>query len=196
MKFARRYSFIIATAGFLCGCLHSVEPGVSLNLDPEEDVEYRTVYEKSSDRVELIRNFETRYIIHATNLTGEFLKSFAIRYQNIYNEPQPILEEAASKSAFFVTLYAAERDFRDLADEQIWNVQLKRGDKLLKPVTVKHLPQKERWRPFFKSVNLWTREYLIVFDSPQHESQAKELVKTADVSLIFANADAKVTINW
>ena len=177
-------------------CVHSIEPGVSVNPAPEDDKEYATVYEQHSDHYELISNFETRYIVTATSLSAEFLKSFAQRYERLFNEPQPILEEAATKAGFFVTMFASNREMRDLADDRIWNIQLERDDKVLKPMVIKHLPQKERWRPFFRSVSPWTREYLIVFDAPQTDVGAKGLVKTAKVRLLFANADAKVTIGW
>lgn len=187
---------IVAAFSLASSCVRSLESGVTIHVAPEDDKDYATVYDQHSVNYELITDFETRYVVNATNLSAAFLKSFATRFEKLFNEPQPILEEAATKAGFFVTLFAANRDMRDLADDRIWNIQLERDGKVLKPVMVKHLPQKERWRPFFKTVSPWTREYLIVFDTPQADNGAKQLVKEATTRLIFANADAKITTGW
>ena len=177
-------------------CVTSLEPGVTLNPAPLDDSDYAPILEQHTVKYELISNFETRYQIAAVNLSGEFMKAFAKRYERLFNDPQPILEEAATRAGFFVTLFASNRDLRDLGDDRVWNIQMERDMKTLKPIMVKQLPQKERWHPFFPSVNLWTKEYLVVFDAPPPDSGAKALLKEAKVRLIFANADAKIVTGW
>lgn len=181
---------------FVSSCFTTLEEEVTLHSSPEGDTEYYQVYTKVTSNYEIIKNFETHYTLYSTFLNRAFLKALSSRYQRIFNEPQPILEEVSDKFGFFVSVYSANREKKDLTDNTIWNIQLKTDDKVKKPILIKHLPRKERWKPFFKGISPWSREYLILFKkSSAHLSSDKLLRKTRNV-LVISSSEAKVEIEF
>lgn len=179
---------------FYLGCSHSGSH-TSLNQDPVDDAAYIQDYEKATRDQQVIVNFESRYTITATHLSPEFRRAFGERYQRIYETPQPFLEETTTRVGFFVTFFGNDRDANDLTNDQLWSVQLVAGDRRLKPILIKRLDHKARWRPFFLAVNNWTQEFLVLFDLPSM-SMDEKLVNKPRLSLNIANADARVRLDW
>ena len=97
----------ILAAGLLAGlssCVSSQEHEIELATTAYKDLNYYDSYTKYTNNYEVIKNFETRYRIHATLLSGEFRQAIAARHQKIFSESQAILSEASDKTGFFVTL--------------------------------------------------------------------------------------------
>lgn len=191
--FSRTIS-ILAMPFVLWSCITS-QDGVQVNPKPQEDETYLRAYESHSRKQNVFINFETRYTVTATYLSPEFRAAFAKRFESLYSAPQPFLEEASSKAGFFVTIFAPEDEGYNLTDDQLWSIQLRSAGKTHKPFMVKRLGDKDRWLPFFVDVHRWSQEYLILFDTPSI-STGDKLLDKKDLALLFANADAKVTLNW
>lgn len=187
---------LIAFAMSLAGCVVSVESAVDLNTPVEDDRPFMKAYEQSSHTYRVINDFETRYTLTATYLSPEFRTAFARRYEQLFKEPQPVLEEASSKAGFFVTIFSPTSSASELSDNQLWNIQMEVRDQKLKPVLVRRLRDKERWTPFFKDVTPWSKEYLVLFDTPSVTPSSPDLVEKTPINLNFANADAHVKFSW
>ncbi|MGE0174268.1 MAG: hypothetical protein AB7T49_15835 [Oligoflexales bacterium] len=185
-----RLAFIFLLAQ---GCITSVEDEVDLNPSIDEDNEYDDIYKKHTQTNEIIDNFEVRNIITITAVTQEFRNAFAKRHKRLFNEEQPILEEASTKSGFFVSVYANSKVANDLSNTTLWNIQLITGDQTYKPTIVRRLTPKERWTPFFKSISPWSQEYLLIFEDAPATSD--RLVNKSQTKLIFSNSNAKISFN-
>jgi hypothetical protein len=122
-------------------------------------------------------------------VTPVFQEALTQRYAHIWNEPQPLINEPAEKTAFFVTLYTANQELGNIADADVWNIQLQVSGQTLKPSAIKKLKPKERWQPFFPEINQWSREFLILFDR-QPESSADPM------RLILSSPDGSVRAEW
>ena len=192
------FKIISLTSFLLLGtsCVTSLDDAVDINPSIQGDSEYVTVYKKFTNQYEVIENFETKYVINATHLTSDFRQAIASRHKKLFEDPNPILAEASSKTGFFITLYVANEDGEDLRDQDLWNIALKEGDQTLVPNLIKKLSRKERWKAYFPSVNLWTQEYLVIFDSPSAGSSSQQLLNQSPKTLIISNADAKVKMKW
>ncbi len=177
-------------------CVQTLSSAVDINIPVHDDRSYMKVYDASSHTYKVITDFETRYIITATYLSPDFRTAFAKRYEQLFKDPQPVLEEASDKAGFFVTIFSPTRDGYDLENNQLWNIQMELRDQKLKPVLVRRLRDKERWTPFFADVNMWSKEYLVLFDTPSVTPSSPDLVEKNPITLNFANADAQVKFHW
>jgi hypothetical protein len=186
-------SLIAGLVLVLTSCVSSPDPEVGIPLDASEDTPYYTVYQKVSADYEVIDNFSTKHQVHITHLTSEFRSALAQRYESVFNEPQPLLGEASQQTGFFVSLFAANNNLIDLSDTQVWNVQLETGGQSLKPSAIKHLKPKERWMPFFPSINVWSREYLVLFDltPDQNPGSSKQGLR-----LVLSSPEGSVRSEW
>lgn len=189
----------VSGALLLCGpaaCVHSIESDIDVADSPEDDTPYAAIFEKSTRSRAVFKDFENRYQIVTTYLSPEFRSAFTERLTRVYKTGAGEFEEANAKAGFFVSLNAPFDERTDLANQHHWSVLLKTGDGLIKPVLVKKLTDKERWRAFFSSVNSWTHDYLIVFDAPAVNPGSPELVEKTTINIIFANADGQVSLTW
>jgi len=182
--------------GSSTGCVYSKESSVSLQDDASSDKKYDHVHERATMNAEIIKDFETRYQVSTTYLSPEFRNAFAQRYERVYREPEPVLQEASAKAGFFVTLFSPDSTGYDLTDTHTWTIHLKSGDKLLKPVLVKKLHEKERWQPFFRNVHKWSKEYLVLFETPSVQTNSPDMVAKESLTLEISNADAHVDMKW
>ncbi|WP_132318426.1 hypothetical protein [Pseudobacteriovorax antillogorgiicola] len=191
-----RLSFAILLGLSLSSCLTSLDEEVEINPSIAEDIRYDDVYHEATNQYEVIENFETKYVIHATHLSADFRQAIADRHKTLFEDPTPILSEASAKTGFFISLYVANDEREDLRDQNLWNIILKEGDQSYSPVLVKKLSRKERWKAYFPAVNLWTQEYLVIFDSPAGGSSTQQLVNQSAKVLLITNPDAKVRMSW
>lgn len=181
----------------MTACVSSIEEDITLTPSPTEDEGYRQALEKATKSRTIFKDFENRYQLTATYLSPEFRSAFAQRMARVYKNAPMQFEEASAKAGFFVTIEAPNDDRIDLTNPHHWSIFLGSNDKNpLKPVLVKKLDDKERWRAFFDSVTPWTTEYLIVFDAPSVNANSKDLVAKTPINLMFANADAQLSLNW
>lgn len=177
------------------GCVQTISKDVDLNDGPQDDSGYIKAYDLVSRDVKVVDNFETKFHLTATYLSPDFRAAFARRFEKLFDAPQPFLEEATNKAGFFVTIFSPDRDGYDLTNDQLWTIQLKTAERAHKPVLIKKLDKKHRWTPFFPAVHSWSEEFLILFDTPS-VSLDEKLVNKNNLSLHFANADAKVQLKW
>ena len=181
-------------------CVTSKEPDVETHAPPLADPDYGPVLAKATQSRVVFRDFENRYQVTATYLSPEFRAAFAKRLAQVYlNDESRLFEEASAKAGFFVSIEAPSNELNektDLSNPQHWTVQLAGSQGPLKPILVKRLNDKERWRAFFAGINTWTYEYLVVFDAPSVNPHSPELVQKTGVTLTLANADAKVDLSW
>ena len=195
IQLARRGLLVSLCCMTLTSCVTSLEKGAVGLPSPEEDKAFNSSYETNTRSFEMITNFETKYIVHATLLTANFRKALADRYQKIFNEAQPILEETASKTGFFITIYTSNGDINELGDDRFWNIQLNHGNEWRKADVIRQLQPKERWQPFFKDITPWSKEYLIIFDATPASSH-DGLVTKDSLNLILNSPEGRVTASW
>lgn len=174
----------------------SPQGGVQSNLTIKEDKTYFPVYQKHTQKFEVIKNFKTHHIIQVTLLHPEFLKQFSDRYKRLYNDNKPIFEDDFSKKyGFFISAYSHNREISDLADNNYWNIALKDKNKLITPFLVKELTTKEKWKPFFTELTPWSREYLVIFDLPMTYRQS-DLMVNPSKQLFISSSHGKITAKY
>lgn len=189
-------AFLVLTA-LTAGCVSSIEEDIRITPAPKEDQPYYEVLEKATKSRTIFKDFENRYQLSATYLSPEFRAAFAQRLERVYKNAPMQFEEASARAGFFVSIDAPDDERIDLSNPHHWSIFLGgAGNAPMKPLLVKRLDDKERWRAFFDNVTDWTTEYLIVFDAPSVNANAKDLVAKTPINLMFANADAQVSLNW
>ena len=189
----------LLAAASVTGCVTATETDVTTQPAPAEDPDYGPVLAKSTQARTIFKDFETRYMVSATYLSPEFRAAFARRLAKVYlQDRSAMFEEANAKAGFFVSIETPSdiEDKGDLSNPQHWTVLLGDKQQPIKPILVKRLNDKERWRAFFPAVSPWTYDYLVVFDAPSVDPHSAELVEKTGVTLTFANADAKVELSW
>lgn len=180
----------------LPGCVTSTEPDIHIAQAPNEDLEYSEALQKATKERTVYKDFETRYRVTATYLSPEFRAAFGRRLERVYQRSEPLFEEANAKAGFFVSVHVPGVTNPELNNQQHWNVLMQSKEGALKPVLIKKVADKERWRAFFRSVTDWTQEYLVVFDAPSVNPQSPDLVVKQTVNVTFANADGQVSLTW
>jgi hypothetical protein len=180
----------------MSGCVHSIDSDIKVADAPEDDSAYDAILQKSTRSKSVFKDFENRFQVVTTYLSPEFRSAFSQRLTKVYMTGVGEFEEANAKAGFFVSLNAPFEDRTDLANSQHWSVLMKTPDGLIKPVVVKKLNDKERWRAFFGSVNSWSHDYLIVFDTPGVNPASADLVEKTTINIVFANADGQVSLTW
>ncbi|MCX6129876.1 MAG: hypothetical protein NTX25_12555 [Proteobacteria bacterium] len=173
----------------LTACLSSPEPEISYPLEARDDPAYFTTYEANSKTYEVIHNFEAKYTAHITRVTPEFREALIKRYEHIWNESQTLMTEAGAKTAFFVTLYTANRNMENISDANLWNIQLQAAGKIFKPSSIKNLSPKERWQPFFPQINQWSKDFLLIFELTPEQSGGS-------LKLLLNSPDGSVRSDW
>lgn len=187
---------LLLLLALLPGCVTSVEPDVSVAMAPSEDPEYSAAFAQATKARVVFKDFETRYQLSATYLSPAFRAAFARRYTRVYKKDMVEFVEATQKAGFFVIIQSPTDDRTDLTNPQHWTLVMNTKDGPMKPILVKKLNDKERWRAFFDSVTKWTTEYLVVFDAPAVNANSPDLVEKTGINLMFANADAEVNLTW
>ena len=182
----------------LTGCVSSIEPDVELTPSPAEDKDYFDALQKATRERIVFKDFETRMIVGATYLSPEFRSAFAQRLERVYKKGEGGFQEAKEKAGFFVTIDVpgADSDSQDIANGHHWTVLLKTPEGSIRPVVIKRITDKERWRAFFKNVTNWTSEYLVIFDVPSVNPDSPKMVAKTPVQLMLANADAQLNLSW
>lgn len=181
----------------LSSCVTAHEDDVFATAAPKDDEDYAPAFAKATQSRTLFKDFENRYSVTATYLSPEFRTAFARRLARVYKAERPPFEEASQKAAFFVSITSPSPDKIDLTNPNHWTVLLGGGgETAMKPVLVKRVDDKERWRAFFDTVNHWTTEYLIVFDAPSVDPKSPALVEKVGLNLTFANADGAIALAW
>lgn len=177
----------------LVGCTFSS----NVDLQPTfiEDDSYFQTYAKNTRSQKIYDNFENKFSIEATYLSPEFRVAFSERLKRLYLQDNPSLGEANDKAGFFVVIHSPDDEDMNLGDTHLWSILLSSSNPQQSPVLVKRLGQKKRWEPFF-NVNKWTKEYLILFDTPSISTGNSDFVEKRLLNLVFAHSTAKVEFSW
>ncbi|MFK7873424.1 MAG: hypothetical protein AB8C84_09730 [Oligoflexales bacterium] len=186
--------FILIT---LCvvGCVSNpTNTSVEIASSPIDDKTYQDIYESWTQDVQVYHHFDKIHFLTVTKLTPEFLAGFRHRYHTIYKQDPVALQDTSSRTAFFVSIEGPQSDILDISDRNQWSVYLKQQDIKSPPMAIRSLDEKERWKPFFPSINHWTKEFLILFDLPSNESP--QLLESTVSHLTLANSKASVILNW
>lgn len=179
-------------------CIHSTEAEIQLAKSPEEDGDYDKALSQATQKRIVNENFETRYDVTATYLSPQFRVAFAKRLEKVFKKGDIQLDEATQKAGFIVSLHTLIDDRSDLTNPHHWTVLLhaKNGESPIRPLVIKPLSDKERWRAFFPAIDFWSADFLVIFDSPSTDAKAANLVEKSPVKLSFSNADATVEMTW
>ena len=191
---------VIVGLSFLwVSCIYSVEDDVKVTPAPSEDADYSVALHKATKSRTVFKEFETRYQVTATYLSPEFRAAFAKRIEKVYIKSDINLSEATEKAGFFISIHSPIDDRVDLTNPHHWTVVLENSSQKqssVKPILIKKLSDKERWRAYFDGVTEWTSEYLVVFDLPSMNTSNSQLVDKIAITLTLANADAQVSLSW
>lgn len=180
---------------FLPACLSTIDSTKLQIPSPVADDEaYNKAYGDATVRYDVVHHFETKYKISITYLNDNFRQALATRHENIFHEPQPVLTEASQKTGFFVSIYSQDRALSDLSDPRLWTVQLKVGNSILKPATIKTLSPKERWAAFFPEISLWSNEYVILFDQAPPSNQPDST--SFSMELVLSSPTGSISSRW
>lgn len=178
----------------VAACQTTNDEGVETATAIEADTDYYSSYTKATRSKTVHDEFKTRFSITSTFLTTDFRNAMAKRHLELFQESQPVLGEASDKAGFFISAHVSNEDLADLRDERLWNIFVDSPSGPIQPVLIKKLREKEQWKAFFPEVNLWTEEYLVLFDSSFGDSE--KLVQKDAVRLMISNRHAKVSFNW
>lgn len=186
---------VLFLISLLTSCLHSAHDDIKIHPKPEDDPQYFEAFNKSTVHHEVISHFETKFIIQSTLLSLDFRKALTSRYKTLYNVEEALLSANSSKTGFFISVYTANREINDLSDKNIWSIYLKQGNNKLFPSNIELLRNKYRWKPFFKGITPWSKEFLVIFDAPPPPAKNHELMISQSSQLILSNQDARITID-
>ena len=178
-------------------CVSSMDHGVEASDPPYADKEYYTKYQDATRGGDLIVKFDIHYRLHATYLSPEFRNALVKRVEKLYLEDAGgAFQEASSKAGFIVTAYGLERESVDLTNTNHWTLLFESKEGPIKPVLVKKLSDKIRWRNFFETMTPWTTDYLVVFDRAAVNPGATNLVEKPVTRLTLANGEGVIRLDW
>ncbi|MBM4251560.1 MAG: hypothetical protein FJ146_06280 [Deltaproteobacteria bacterium] len=182
----------------LPACLSSVESDVTITPSVKDDAVYQDALKKSTRERTIYKDFETVAIVHATYLSPEFRAAFADRLNRVFKRGEVQFDEAKDRAAFFVSVEVPGIwfDRNDLADTHLWSVMMETEQGPVKPVVIKRIRDKERWRPFFSHLTEWSGEFLVIFDTPSINANSDQMVVKTPVKLMIANAEAQLNLVW
>ena len=193
----KNVAILLLSAMTWCGCVSSIDKGFELADEIHDDEDYYGKYQASTRGGDLINNFDVRFRLHATYLSPEFRSALVKRLQKLYMEDAAgAFEEASSKAGFIVTVYGLERETADLSNTSHWTLIFETKDGPVRPVLVRKINDKIRWRNFFETISPWTSDYLVVFDRAAVNPDATNLVEKPKTKLVLATGEGKVQLEW
>jgi hypothetical protein len=189
---------VLAAVYLSCaGCITSMDKGVEEHARPHEDGAYYKKYQSATRGGDVIRTFDVLYRIHATYLSPEFRSALVERMGKIYLEDAgAAFQEASAKAGFIVTVYGLDRDSVDLSNTNHWTILFENKDGPVKPILVKKIGDKVRWRNFFETISPWTQDYLVVFDKTAVNPNAENLVEKPITRLTLASGEGRIRMDW
>lgn len=185
----------VTLLGFMLIAISCSHPGAELQETVFEDKDYSKSLELSTRDAKVFDNFQNRFEVSATLLDKSFTKSLEQRVQKIYFTDTTGLISNDANTAFFVSLFTPQDTLANLADSSLWSVFIEDSGERKFPVKIEKIKNKEKWKSFFPAINMWSSEYLILFDSKSSISD-ETLQKKSVVKLTLSNPDAKINLNW
>ncbi|MBP6218919.1 MAG: hypothetical protein KA436_10065 [Oligoflexales bacterium] len=156
---------------------------------------YERVFKEYTRAVSIHKGFDLVTDLHATLLSKDFLSNFEKKYfERLPAASDSPLKEAKEKIGLFVSLYTPIKD-NDMTDPKFWSYTLKHAGQDYKIARVKKIKQKQEWTPFFPYINIWTVEYLLLFElAPTQISDAQHGSSNIDITLY--NLQSKTELNF
>ena len=192
-----RLALIVLAQISSVACISSLDKGVEEHDRPHEDGDYYRKYQSATRGGDIISKFEILYRVHATYLSPEFRNALVERMGNIYLEDAgAAFQEASAKAGFIVTVYGLDRDTVDLTNTSHWTILFENREGPVKPVLVKKISDKVRWRNFFETITPWTQDYLVVFDKTAVNPNAETLVEKPMTRLTMSNGEGRIRMDW
>lgn len=182
----------------LVGCVSSSDKKIELNESPEDDKVYFKALEKATRSADVYHNFETEYKVKATLFSADFKAALRERHKNILLLDSSAFEETSNKLGFLISIFAPETSTIELDNKSHWTIVSSSGNSQnLKPIMLRKIDDKTRWKNYFHYINKWTHEWLVVFDAPTVQSPSEQqLVEAQKTTLTLATGTAKMTLNW
>jgi hypothetical protein len=180
----------------MVSCVTSLDRGMDSTDTVSEDSDYYKAYQSATRGGDVIKNFGLEFRVHATYLYPEFRSKLALRLSKLYLQDMAAFSEADAKAAFFVTIYNTDRDNVDLTNTNHWTVLLETKDAPMRPVLIRKINDKKRWKHFFTSISPWTTEYLVVFDTASVNPGSKQLLVAPYVKMTIATAVGRSVLTW
>ena len=188
---------LCATLTCISGCVTSIEDDVIVANAPAEDDEYFEQLQKASKNRKVFKDFEKRYEVTATYFSPEFRAALNERSRRVFMRELDPLKQGSGQATFLISIYGPNTANLELDNEAHWTIQLQGSmSQSMSPLKVDRVMDKEHLRAFFDDVNDWTQEYLVIFDTPAVNPNSPDLVEKTSLNLIFANADAKISLTW
>lgn len=178
-------------------CISSDANKAEVKNVPEPNSSYSETLEKMTRNTTLYDHFETRFSVSITYLSPDFYSKMNDRHQEVFLTQDEALSQNSTKLGFFVTIYTAdsERMRLDLPDE--WNISLKtkESEEPVRPLIVKKIREKAKFKLFFPSIHNWSKEFLILFDQPP-PSLSEKLVDSQVLQLTIAGTQGQARLSW
>jgi hypothetical protein len=169
-------AFILVSSGLIQSCVSSIDSGVEETDPPYADSDYYRKYQSATRGGDIIHKFDIRYKLHATYLSPEFRSALVKRVEKLYlQDAGSAFQEASTKAGFIVTVYGLDRDTVDLTNTNHWTLLFETKEGPVKPVLVKKITDKVRWRNFFETMSPWSFDYRVVFDRAAVNPNAENL---------------------
>lgn len=164
-------SILALSCLLLSACTSIIDQRQLLHSQISSDRSYFEVLSKHTQKKDLVVGFSTIYSAEVTQLNSEFLNALQKRQQKLFAVASDTLSSNESEQGFFVSIYASKEDFRDLSNQDLWKLSLKdkTSNEVVSPSSIESLNNKAKWSGFFPGVNVWTKEYLIVFPSKNNQ---------------------------
>lgn len=190
-------AFLLVSSGLIQSCVSSIDSGVEEADPPYADGDYYRKYQSATRGGDIIRKFDIRYKLHATYLSPEFRSALVKRVEKLYlQDAGGAFQEASTKASFIVTVYGLDRDTVDLTNTNHWTLLFETKEGPVKPVLVKKITDKVRWRNFFETISPWSFDYLVVFDRAAVNPNAENLVEKPITRLLMANGEGRIKMEW
>lgn len=181
----------------LTGCISGgAEKSVVRNV-PDHEEAYAETLRRLSRTTTLYDNFETRFSISTTYLSPDFYAKMNERHKEIYQTSDEALSQDATKLGFFVTFYSSSSDRMRLDLPEEWNISLKVGKSVegIRPLFIKKIREKAKFKLFFPAIHSWSREFLILFDQAPL-SLSDKLVEEQSLELTIAGTQGQALLKW
>ena len=192
MKMIKLFLAIYFTA-----CTTPSENKIELNLAPQDDQVYFSALEKATRTANVFHDFETEYKVQVTLFSSDFKTALRERHKNILILDSSAFDEASSKLGFLISIFAPDSNMIELDNTSHWTILSSSGaNQLLKPILLRKIEDKIRWKNYFHYINKWSQEWLVVFDAPSVSSDPGKLVEPLKTTLTLATGNAKMTFSW
>ncbi len=168
---------------------------------------YGKITESATRTREVHDGLDTRFILSATWLSGQWVSAFAEEYSNIYyldaERRERVISHWRGESEryvrFFVALYVPEEKGNDLEKPgTLWSLRLVRGDeKDFEPVYVRKTSLRpEEISRFFPYSGTWYRAYEVAFPREAGDPAGPPRAGSPRLKLVLSGVEGRGVLAW